>query len=149
MSEKFIEYEKCKDTFMRLQRVFANALLEKERLFTRTLPSAIRYDKEKVQSTVDGNPVESFVISVEDKELDSRIAKYRQNLKDWQMLLDIKERELRNSKSMLDRIYVCRFLDGYSIKRICTTLNYSRPQIYRKLSLLNKKMRQNETDNML
>lgn len=149
MSEKFIDYEKCKDTYMKLQNIFANALLEKERLFTRTLPSAIRYDKDKVQSTIDGNPLESFVISVEDKELDARIARYRQNLKDWQMLLGIKERELRNSKSMLDRIYVCRFLDGHSIKRICAILNYSRPQIYRKLSQINKKLRQNETDTML
>jgi DNA-directed RNA polymerase specialized sigma subunit len=147
MTERFIEYERCKTMYGKLQKAFERALLEKERLFTRTLPSAIRYDKDKVQSTVDDNPLEDFVINCEDKELEERIARYRQHLKDWGMLLDIKETELRQSRILLDRVYVCRYLEGLSIKRMCGILNYSRPQVYRKLSQLNKKMRQNETHN--
>lgn len=147
MTERFIEYERCKAMYGKLQKAFERALLEKERLFTRTLPSAIRYDKDKVQSTVDVNPLEDFVINCEDKELEERIARYRQHLKDWGMLLDIKETELRQSRILLDRVYVCRYLEGLSIKRMCGILNYSRPQVYRKLSQLNKKMRQNETHN--
>lgn len=147
MTERFIEYERCKSMYTKLQEAFARALMEKERLFTRTLPSAIRYDKDKVQSTVDGNPLEDFVINCEDKELEERIARYRQHLKDWGMLLDIKEKELRQSRILLDRVYVCRYLENVSIKRMCGILNYSRPQVYRKLSQLNKKMRQNETHN--
>lgn len=147
MTERFIEYERCKAMYAKLQEAFARALMEKERLFTRTLPSAIRYDQDKVQSTIDGNPLEDFVISLEDKELEERISSYRQHLKDWGMLLDIKEKELRQSRILLDRVYVCRYLDGLSIKRMCGVLNYSRPQVYRKLSQLNKKLRQNETHN--
>lgn len=148
-SERYLDYERYKAKFTELQESFAKVLLEKERLFTRTLPRAIQYDKDKVQNTIDGNPLENFVITAEEKELDVKIAKYRQEMSDWKLLLDIKERELRQSRAMLDRVYVCRYLDGCSIKRMCGLLSYSRPQIYRKLSQLNKKLRQNETDVML
>lgn len=147
--ERYLEYERCRVKYTEVQEVFAKVLMEKERLFTKILPSAIRYDKDKVQSTIDGNPLEDYVISVEDKELDEKIAKYRQILKDWQMLLDIKEAELRRSRAIIDRVYVYRYLDQLGINRIARLMNYSRSQVYRKIQMINKKMRQNATSDVL
>ena len=139
MTEKYIEYERIKIKYTALQEQFAHILLEKERLYTKTLPSAIRYDKEKVLSTIDGNPLEEFVINVEDKALDEKINRFRQLLQDWAVLLEIKEGELRKSKDIYNRIYVLKYLDNYSVSRIAKVLHYERTQIYRKLKQMWKR----------
>ena len=128
--EKYLEYEQIKAKYTDLQERFARVLLEKERLFTRTLPSAIRYDKDKIQSTVDGSPLEDFVISVDTKEIDIKIKRLRHHLNDWGVLLTVKETALRKSPTLIDRIYVMRYLDGYSVNKVCRTLHYEKSRIY-------------------
>ena len=113
MTELYLEYERIKNKYAAVQEQFAQALMEKERLFTRTLPSAIRYDKDKVQNSVDDNPLEDFVISAEEKELDGKISRFRTLLDDWRVLLEVKEAELRKSKDIFNIIYVMRYIDGY------------------------------------
>lgn len=139
MTELYLEYERIKTKYTALQEQFAKILLEKERLYTKTLPSAIRYDKEKVMSTIDGNPLEEFVINVEDKALDEKIARFRELLTDWVVLLETKERELRRSKDIFNKIYVLKYLDNYSVSRIAKVLHYDRTQIYRKLKQMWKR----------
>ncbi len=128
--ERYLEYECIKAKFVDLQEQFAKVLLEKERLFTRTLPSAIRYDKDKVQTTVDGNPLEDFVISAEEKRLDAKIKRLRHHLSDWGVLLSVKEVALRKSTLLTDRIYVMRYLDGYGVNKMCKILHYEKSRIY-------------------
>lgn len=137
--ERYLEYEGIKERYESFQELFAKILLEKERLMTKTLPNAITYDGLKVQSSVDGNPLEEYVLSVEDEGLDLKLKQYRQSLIDWKMLLDLKERELRQSPLVIDKIYVYRFLDGYSVSRICRSLNYGRAWVYRKISQIEKR----------
>lgn len=141
--DKYLEYEGIKERYEGLQETFAKILLEKERLLTRTLPNAIRYDGLKVESSVNGNPLEEYVLSVEDEELDMKLGQYRQSLTDWRILLDLKERELRQSTSVIDRIYVYRYLEGYSVNRICRAINYGRAWVYRKISLIEKRRDKN------
>lgn len=145
MMDKYLEYEGIKERYESFQQLFAKILLEKERLMTKTLPNAIRYDGLKVQSSIDGNPLEEYVLSVEEEELDLKLNQYRQSLNDWKMLLDLKERELRASKAAIDRIYTMRMVDGYGINRIAKAMSYSRSQVYRILNKIEKrcdKMRQ-------
>lgn len=146
--EKYLEYEHIKERYNSVQALFAQVLLEKERLLTKTLPNAIRYDGLKVQSSQDGNPLEEYMISVDDEGLDIKLNHYRQALTDWRVLLEIKEDELRKSPEKIDRIYVLKCIDGYGINRILRVTNYSRAQLYRFLERIYKtcdKMRQNET----
>ena len=128
------DYEKTKWKYNHLQEIFASILLEKEGLFTKALPNAIRYDKDRVQTTIDANPLEEYVISVEDKGIDDRLDDLRQRISDWEILLEFKERQLRKSPDRWDRIYVLRFLDGCSVKKICKIMNYSRSQVYKILT---------------
>lgn len=137
--DKYLEYEGIKERYESFQQLFAKILLEKERLLTKTLPNAIRYDGLKVQSSVNGNPLEEYVLSVEDEDLDVKLNQYRQSLTDWKMLLDLKERELRQSTAVIDRIYVYRYLEGYSVNRICRSINYGRAWVYRKISQIEKR----------
>ena len=137
--ERYLEYECIKAKFVDLQEQFAKVLLEKERLFMQTLPSAIRYDKDKVQSTADGSPLEDFVVSIDTKELDIKIKRLRHHLNDWGVLLAVKETALRKSTTLTDRIYVMRYLDGYSVNKICRALHYEKSRIYELLRVIDRK----------
>ena len=138
MDEKYLEYEQIKAKYTDLQERFAKVLLEKERLFMQTLPSAIRYDKDKVQSTADGSPLEDFVVSIDTKELDIKIKRLRHHLNDWGVLLAVKETALRKSTTLTDRIYVMRYLDGYSVNKICRALHYEKSRIYELLRVIDR-----------
>ena len=148
----YLEYERYRLKYNAMQERFASVLLEKERLFTNTLPSGIRYDKDKVQHSVDDNPLEEYVIQMDEKQIDDTLDQMRKTIKDWEMLLEVKERELRKSLSIPDRIYTCRYLDGDGIGKISSSLCYSKSQVYRILRKIEKrcdKMRQNATNYVL
>jgi hypothetical protein len=145
LTELYLEYERIKNKYAAVQEQFAQALMEKERLFTRTLPSAIRYDKDKVQNSVDDNPLEDFVISAEEKELDGKISRFRTLLDDWRVLLEVKEAELRKSKDIFNIIYVMRYIDGYPVSRIAKLLHYNRQWIYKKIRIMWKSDKKRQT----
>ena len=134
----YLEYEKYKARFHELQENFNDVLLEKERLFTKTQPNAIRYDKDKVQVSIDGNSLEEYVIALEREHINERLGQLRIMMDDRHKLLMLKEEELRRSHELFDKIYVCRFLEGMNINRIARTLNYSRSQVYRDLQRMKK-----------
>lgn len=133
MTELYIEFERISNKYSALQKAFTDTLLEKERLFMQTLPGAIRYDKDKVQTTADGSPLEDYVVNVDTKELDAKLARYRSLLDDWKVIMEVKEAELRKSKDIYSRIYVLRYLDNYSVARISRILHYNRQWIYKKI----------------
>lgn len=131
MASNYLEYEQTKDNLERAKKLFAKAILEKERLITKTMPSAITYDKDTVMSSRDDNPLESYIISSETKHVDELIAKYRQSLSDWSVLLEYQEKELRKSKDKYDIIYTMKCIDGMGINKIARIMNYSKSQVYR------------------
>ena len=136
--ERYTDYESYLVRYEHIQAQFVRVLLEKEKLLTRTLPSAIRYDKDKVQNTIDDNPLEDYIISVEEEELDVKIARLRRHLDDWRVLMDVKEGELRKSQVLIDRVYVMRYLDGLSVNKICRILHYEKTRIYELLTEIAK-----------
>ena len=135
----YLDYEECKIKYAQLQIQFNQVLTEKERLFTRTLPNAIRYDKDHVQSSPDSNVLEDYVVALEESKIDESLGRLRQLLEDRERLLELKEKELRKSRDKDDKIYRFRFLDGYGINKIARTLNYSKSQVYRILSQIEKR----------
>ena len=136
--ERYTDYESYLVRYEHIQAQFVRVLLEKEKLLTRTLPSAIRYDKDKVQNTIDDNPLEDYIISVEEEELDVKIARLRRHLDDWRVLMDVKEGELRKSQVLIDRVYVMKYLDGLSVNKICRILHYEKTRIYELLTEIAK-----------
>ena len=131
MASNYLEYEQTKDNLERAKKLFAKAILEKERLITKTMPSAITYDKDTVMSSRDDNPLESYIISSETKHVDVLIAKYRQSLSDWSVLLEYQEKELRKSKDKYDIIYTMKCIDCMGINKIARIMSYSKSQVYR------------------
>lgn len=136
--ERYTDYESYLVRYEHIQAQFVRVLLEKEKLLTRTLPSAIRYDKDKVQNTIDDNPLEDYIISMEEEELDVKIARLRRHLDDWRVLMDVKEGELRKSQVLIDRVYVMRYLDGLSVNKICRIIHYEKTRVYELLTEIAK-----------
>ena len=145
MTELYIEFERISNKYSALQKAFTDTLLEKERLFMQTLPGAIRYDKDKVQATADGSPLEDYVVNVDTKELDAKLARYRALLDDWKVLMEVKEAELRKSKDIFNIIYVMRYIDGYPVSRIAKLLHYNRQWIYKKIRIMWKSDKKRQT----
>ncbi len=125
------DYELCKSKYKEIQKRFDAVLTEKERLFVKTQPKAITYDKDKIQASHDANVLEDYVISCDDKNLDEKLNELRQLLEDRRMLLKVKEDELRRSQDKKDRIYVMLYLDCMSIRKVAESLNYSKTQVHR------------------
>ncbi len=129
------EYEKTKSRFYDSQRRFAQLLMEKERIFASTLPSGIRYDKDVVQVTP-SDPMERFVGDLED--IEKKLSQVRDAVKDWEILLSVKERELRESKEIPDKVYSMRYLDKMSVGKIAYIISYSKRQVFRILKKIEK-----------
>ena len=140
------EYEEYKRKYQFFLNRFNQILSKKEDMLLKTLPSAIRYDKDHVQSSPSSNVLDEYVIALDESQIDSELAKVRELIEDRGRLLDLKEKQLRDSGEINDRIYVMKYLDGYGIGKIAKVLNYSRSQVYRVLDKISKrcdKMRQN------
>ena len=137
----FIEYELCRRSYEAQKQVYDDLLQEKENLFAMTQPSAIRFDKDNVK----GNPVnsiEKYVILKEKTRIDERIMEAKAILDSRKELLDIMEKDLRKSKDIKDRIYVCRIIDRMRIRKIRKIVFYSEAQIYRILDSIYKEIRE-------
>lgn len=149
------EYVEYKSKYEELQNRFASLLLEKEKLFTDTFPRGITYDKDKVQCMPDDNPLERYAVTMDEKQIDEKLDTLRRQIKDWSILIEVKENELRKSKDIPDRIFTLRYLDGVNAGRIPSLVNYSKRQTYRILGRIsktiskNEKMAQNVTHNVL
>ena len=132
------EYESCKAKVSELQNQFDRLLTEKERIFTKALPNAIRYDKEHVQTSGGSNPLEEYVISLDEKQIDEKLNQIRILLDDRNRLLEMKEKELFKSQDLHDKVYRMRFIEGCGIKKIARILNYSKAHVYRILDEIKK-----------
>ena len=135
----YLEYESFKLKYRSLQEKYDAVLTEKEKLITKAMPSATRYDKESVKCNSNGNPNEDYVISLEEKKIDEKIAKIEKLLKERENLISLKEKELRKSNDLFDRIYVMRVIDGFNFDKIASKIDRSKSQVYRMFDQIQKR----------
>ena len=141
----YLEYERFKVKYLEIQNNYNDILTEKENLFTKTQPNAIRYDKENVQGGTFENGFDEYLIAKESKKIDERLNEARQLLDDREKLLRLKEDELRKSRDRIDVIYVLKYIDGVHPSKIAKNLNYSKSQVYRMLSKIQSTLRKDAT----
>lgn len=148
----YLEYEEFRIKYFKAQQAYDIVLSEKEELFSKTLPNAVRFDKEKVGGSATGNTFDDYLIAVERKRIDERLKLAKQCMDARWELLQQKEEELRKSSDIKDRLYVYRVLDHLKMQRITPKVNYSESHIYRLLGEIYwevKKMRENENFDVL
>ena len=141
MGGVFIDYEIYKCKYNEIQIKYNEILTEKENLFTRTQPNAIRYDKLQVQGGTLDNGFDEYLIAKEKAQIDERLTEARQLLEDRERLLKLKEKELRASKDNLDLVYCMKYVDNKRPYAIARAMNYSESQIYRILDKIQKDIR--------
>lgn len=141
----FLEYERAKIKYYEAQEWFEQALSEQERLMTKTMPSAIRYDKANVKSSPNGNVLDDYVIAKEEKRIDKKISRMRKLLEDREKILSLKENELRKSHDNMDMIYLYWKIDGFSPNEIAKALNYSKSQVYRMIGNIKSLIKKDAT----
>lgn len=127
----YIEYEQFKRLYRERQERYSEILREKERLFEKTQPKAVRFDRDIVSGGKSVNLFEEYVMAKEKTWVDERLKECRSILEDRRRLLELKEAELRASKEIHDRVYVLRMIERKRIDRICRTVSYSRTQVFR------------------
>lgn len=132
----YIEYHAIRLKYTDAQRIYDDLINEKETLFARTQPQAVNYDKDRVSGGSGKNAFEEYVIAKESTRIDERLAEQNNILDNRKYLLDLKERELRASKFLYDKIYVLRYLDNLTLQQIENRVPYSRVQIWRILKTI-------------
>lgn len=139
MGGVYIDYELYKSRYYETQKALNDILTEKEKIFTRTLPNAIRYDNQVVGGGLPHNNFDEYMSELEDNKVNERLAEAKQLLFERQKLLYLKEQELRASKDKVDVVYRMRFLDDIKPSTIAKALAYSESQIYRILEQIKKR----------
>lgn len=124
-------YEEYKNKYYETQKEYDNILSEKEKLFTLTQPSAVKFDKVVVSGGITDNTFEKYLILKEEKKIDQRLEEIKLLLDDRKRLLKLKEQELRSSTHIQDKIYKYRYIDKLKVYKIAKLVGYSEPQIYR------------------
>lgn len=127
----FLEYEFYKSQYLASQRVLNSILIEQEELFTKTQPDAIRYDKDRVQTSPSNNQFDNYLVQKEKLKIDERLAEAKSIIEDRERLMKMKELELRQSMDIKDTIYLYKFVEGLNVRKIANKLNYSASQVYR------------------
>lgn len=140
----YIEYEELKGKYLNAQRCVDQIITEMERLFDKTQPKSADLEKDRVSGGSYENAFDVYLIEKERKNIDSRLTEAKAIMIERQKLVKLKEGELRDSKEIIDRLYVYRYLDRMKVKRIPGRIGYSRPQVYRMLSEIRRNM-QHET----
>lgn len=128
-------YDLQKELAIALTRL--KALKEKRELyFNSTQPGGISYDEPVVMGGTTNNAFDVYAekvieIDLQIKLVEAEILITQKHLKDI-------EKALRKMKGILEKIFVARYIDGLTINQICRKVNYSRPQVYRKLKIIEK-----------
>lgn len=124
----WVEYQRLKAEYDRSQGHLTALLNKQEEIFWKTQPAAIRYDKDKVQTSPSDHITDLLVKSA---DLDKLIETARKTVDERQHLLMLKKKELRQSRDIEDKIYTLYFIDRMSVNKIAYCIGYSKRQVYR------------------
>ena len=124
----WIEYQRLKLEYDRSQGHLKVLLDKQEEIFWKTQPAAVRYDKDKVQTSPSDHITD---ILVKAADIDKLVEAARKIVEERQHLLMLKKKELRQSRDVEDKIYTLYFIDRMSVNKIAYCIGYSKRQVYR------------------
>lgn len=139
--ELFVEYELLKRECKAAKRDYDKALEKKAEYYYSVLPGASDTSKELIKTECTNDKFLNYTIKIQ--EIDSEIEVRKNLYGNLSYRLKLKEIELRNSKELLDRIYLLIYEDKVKIKNIARRLGYSYQRIYQLKDEINIKIRKN------
>lgn len=138
------DYEAARLDYQRAESRLRRLVDQREELEVSLGPSAIRYDRDVVQTTPEDHVTE---ILAKLADLDIAIAQVGETVRIRADILQRQRKMLEASAEIHDRIYVLHFIKRYGVRRIGRTVGYSRSQTY--YILRQMKIGQNRTPDML
>ena len=147
-SEKmlYLDYKRYKMKYLEAQEAVNAILDEKTILFQKTQPKSSISENERVDGGTRVNQTEEYVIAMEQRHINERLAEAKALMLDRMDMLRQKEMELRASNKKEDVIYVLKCLDDLSIKDISKQIAYSEAQVYRILKIIRKNLNMIENE---
>ena len=142
MSSIYLTYEEYKRNYYKVQKLYNEILEEKEKLFAKTQPKSIKFDKINVDGGNVSNSFDDYLIIKEKKQIDKRLNEIKIISEDIKKLLDAKEDELRKSKEWIDKIYVYKYIENLQVRKIIHLVPYEEAQVYRKLEEIKKTLKE-------
>ena len=129
-------YEEAKEKYTEAQIHYADLLSQKEEIFQRTQPSAVRFDKDVVSGGGGENPLEAYAIQIE--RIEMRLGLAHEIVENRAFLLKHAREELMESPDFRDKVYRMRFLQRMRVQKIADAVHYSEPTIWRTLRQIQK-----------
>lgn len=117
--------------YIEAQAQLAEIIGEKEVLFARTQPSAIRYDKVRITGGEPTNAYDEYLAAKEKLRIDERIKEARDILAERSAIRQSLIEELKASHDIKDRIYYLKYIEGRQTGEIAKKVGYSKAQICR------------------
>lgn len=142
----YVTYEEYKRRYYEVQKLYNRILEEKERLFAKTQPKSTKFDKINVDGGCPSSSFDDYLIEKDEKQIDKRLNEVKTISEDRRKLLNIKESELRNSKEWIDKLYVYKYLEHLSVKKIIHLIPYEEAQVYRMLNEIKKNLKEIKGD---
>jgi len=134
-------YEEYYDLFKKYNNAkwhYEDKLRKKALLIIQTQPGAIDTTKENVKGGKITDKFELFVSQLEKLDPELQTARNERDLLAY--LLKKKEKELRGSKDIIDRVYVLKYLDKRKARHISIIINYSLSRTYDLINEIEKKL---------
>lgn len=126
----YTAYENIKNKYRNLEKDYENILAENEKIFRITQPKSPTFSDLKIQC----NEIKSkFDLYLELKEklcIDKRLSEAKKLIKARGKMLMAKEKELRFSRDLIDRVYCLWFLDKKNAREVSNTLGYHKSAVY-------------------
>lgn len=142
----YILYEKCKINYYNTLKAYNDILDEKEKIFVKVLPRSFDLDKVNVKGGKKSNAFDNYVIELEKKQIDTRLKTIENILLIRKNILVEKEKELRTSKDITDKVYVYKYLDKLKVRKILNLIPYESAQVYRILNKIDKEIKMIKND---
>ena len=133
-------YELMKD-YNRAKKDYEKALDKKVMLFYRTQPGAIK--PKDIVNNISPRSDKYLKYSADLEILEFDIENNRNILEVRELRLKLKEKELRESKEILDKIYVLYFLKRMKVKHIAIKVNYTREWTYELVNKIKSNLEEN------
>lgn len=136
----YIDYHECKKKYEEIKKLYEQIVEEKERLFLKTQPKAASIDKVSVDGGVRNNLFDNYLMEKEKKQLDMKLDEVKKLIDDRYRILFDKEKDLRSSKEWIDKVYVYKYIERLSVKKILHLIPYEEAQIYRMINEIKRRI---------
>ena len=138
----YLEYAIAEHQLNDIESKYDRVLQEKQDLWEMTQGTTIDLSTDRVDGGESPNKFDQYVILLQEKRIDERLAECYHIIEDRKMYLLIKEEKLRKSKGLWDKIYTMQHLDRKSVENISRYLHYDRSWVYKIIQQMQENIKQ-------